>query len=53
MAVVAGMAKPLRRLSATVPDKVLAAAIAALEDKVEELDKRLHDAEKRLREGGL
>lgn len=53
MANVAGMSKPLRRLSSTIDDKTLRAAVAALEDKLEELDRRLADAERRLTAGGL
>lgn len=53
MSTVAGKSRPLVRLSSTVKDKVLADAIRALEDKVEELDKRLFDAEARLKAGGL
>lgn len=50
---VANTSKPLKRLSTTIEDRVLAAAIRALEDKVEELDARVRDAERRLTAGSL
>lgn len=49
----AGTQRPLKRLSSTIKDKDLQRAIIALEDKIEELDRRLTDAEKRLKDGGL
>lgn len=50
---VAGKSLPLKRLSSTIPDPKLAAAVRTLEDKIEELDKRLFDAEQRLAAGSL
>ena len=50
---IANVTKPLKRLSATIADKVLAAAVRSLEDKVDELDLRVRDAERRLTAGSL
>lgn len=52
MATVAGKSRPLVRLSSTVKDKALADALRVIEDKIEELDTRLFDAERRLKAGG-
>ncbi len=53
MPTVAGLSRPLRRLSDTVSDPKVRAALVELEVKMQELDQRLLDAEKRLKAGGL
>lgn len=45
--------RALRRLSSLVDDPEVVAALSAIEDKVEELDTRMRDAENRLEAGGL
>lgn len=50
---VAGQSKPLKAGSKTVGDELTRRAILALEDKVNELDTRLKDAERRLKAGNL
>lgn len=53
MATVAGTRQPVQRLSQGIKDQLLSRAVRALEDKLEELDKRLTDAERRLAAGSL
>ncbi len=45
--------KPLRRVSQGIDDPKLAAQVRQLEDKIEELDQRLVDLERRATAGGI
>ena len=45
--------KPLRRVSQGIEDPRLAAQVRQLEDKLEEVDLRLQDLERRATAGGI